>query len=261
MRRMKRRIFAGAVCEQIIYNVPDGVRDVQGFEPERKIRQRFRDEKERAEFLREISRRLHFRSFSANFSTTSIYSTLTFDDDHEVHTFKEAKRIRHNFRRVLERAYPEAVFFIYMGRGKSTSRIHFHMVSEGIPKEFIKSKWKYGDVVRFSNLRKHNYYDGVDHGQDYTGLANYLFNHWTEEVGGHRWFQTKNARKPEREKAKEVAQRKKYSAQRPPRAPEGYKLVEAKETPYGYQYFKYIWMPPKPVTEWRQDSGGGMLLS
>lgn len=152
MRTVKRRIWAGTVCEQLVYNVPDGIRNIDDYDPEKRLRQRFKDAEERAAFLKEISRRVHFRNFMANFSPTSLYSTLTFDDGHEVHTFQEAKRIRDNYKRVLQYAYPDAVFFIYMGRGKSTNRIHFHMVSEGIPEACISSKWKYGKIRRSGSL-------------------------------------------------------------------------------------------------------------
>lgn len=237
MRTIKRRTFSGCVCEQIVYNAPNNVRDIQSYEPRRP---RFKTEEEKQKFLLAISRRLHARNVNANFGPTSLYSTLTFDDDHEVHTFTDAKRIRDNYMRVLKRRYPDAVIFMYVGRGKSTSRIHLHMLSEGVPKEFILEKWKQGSVCRVSNLRKHCFYAGVDHGQDYTGLANYLFNHWTPEVGGHRWKQTKNAKKPDAEAATEVKIRGGYSEKRPPRPPKGYKLVETKATRYGFLYFKYV---------------------
>ena len=242
MKILKRRIFSGCMCEQIVYIAPDNVRNIKDYEPRAP---RFKNDEERQKFLMGISRRRHNRCFNANFTYCSLYSTLTFDDDHEVHTFGEAKRIRDNFIRTLKRKYPDAVIFFYMGRGKSTHRIHYHMVSDGIPKEFILEKWKYGSVVRIGNLRKHNYYDGVDHGQDFSGLANYLFNHWTPEQGGHHWKMTKNAKKPDREEATEVKKRGGYTEKRPPRAPKGYKLVESANTKYGYLYFKYIVEPEK----------------
>lgn len=240
MKQMKRRIFAGATCEQIVYNVPEGVRCPENYDPERRKKERFEDEAAYDKFKLEISRRNHNRLFHANFGPTSLYSTLTFADDYEVHTFPGAKLIRKRWVRALKRVYPHAVIFIYMGRGKATNRIHFHMVSEGVPEEFISKKWKYGTVVRIEHLREHCYYEGVDHGQDYAGLANYLFNHWTEEVGGHHWMQTKNAKKPEKEEPTEVKIRGGYSTKRTPPAPKGYKLVEAKATQYGYYYFKYV---------------------
>ena len=252
MRQMKSRIYAGAICEQVVYNVPDGVRNIKEYDPEKVRKDRFEDDAAYQKFKEEISRRNHLRSFHANFSPTSIYGTLTFDDENEVHTFDEARIIRRRFLRVLKHKYPDAVIFLYMGRGKGTDRIHFHMVSEGIPQEFISEKWKYGSVKRFANLREHCWYNGVDHGQDYTGLANYLFDHWTEEVGGHRWFQTKNAKKPEREAPTEVHIRGGYSAKRPPVAPKGYKLVDVKATKYGCYHFKYVVVPPKPT----RQSGG-----
>lgn len=245
VKTMKRRIFSGPICEQLVYNVSDGVKNLSGYDPEKPNRKRFKDEEERAKHREEISRRTFIRNFHANHDPSSIYSTLTFDDDWEVHTFQEARRIRRNFVRVLQWAYPEAVIFASMGRGKGTDRIHFHLVTKGIPKEVLSEKWKYGKVKRFSYLREHNYYNGVDRGRDYTGLCNYLFDHWTEEQGGHRWFQTKNARKPDREEPTEVRVTGGYSEKRPPVAPKGYHLVETKITKYGYMYFKYVVVPPK----------------
>ena len=141
-KTMKRRIFAGAVCEQFVYNVSNGVRNLSDYDPERCRRERFETDEEYKKFKYEIARRNHLRKFHANFSPTSLYSTLTFDDDHEVHTFVEAKIIRKRYTQVLKKAYPDAVIFLYMGRGKSTNRIHFHMVSEGIPEEFIFSLYR-----------------------------------------------------------------------------------------------------------------------
>ncbi len=245
MKQAKRRTFFGPVCEQIIYNVPDGAKNPALYDPELAKKDRFENQEEYDKFKITISRRKHYQNFQANFSPSSLYSTLTFDDEYEVHTFQEAKQVRRNFIRALRRACPDGVIFLYMGRGKSTHRIHFHMVSEGIPEEVISEKWKYGKVKRISHLREHCYYDGVDHGPDYKGLANYLFNHWTEEIGGHRWFQTRNARKPEKEEPTEVHIRGGYTLDRPPRAPKGYTLVESKATKYGFLYFKYVAVQPK----------------
>ena len=71
----------------------------------------------------------------------------------------------------------------------------------------------------------------------------FFFDHWTPEQGGHRWKQTRNARKPERE-TPTVAKRV-YTESKPPRPPKGYILVETKSTKYGYLYFKYVLEPPK----------------
>ena len=120
----------GAMCEQIVYNVPDGVRKVAEYDPEKLRKERFEDEAAYNKFKQEISRRNHLRLFHANFSPTSIFSTLTFDDENELHIFKEAKHVARKFLRVLKYAYPDAVMFLYMGRGGSAGRIHFHMVSD-----------------------------------------------------------------------------------------------------------------------------------
>ena len=228
MQRVKRRIFSGVVCEQEVYTVSDRA-NIKKAEP----RPRFKDDEERAQHRIGISKRKHQRLVNENFSPLSLYSTLTFDDDSEVHTFSEARRIRDNYFRRLQRACPDAKIIIYMGRGKSTNRIHFHMISDGIPEETISGKWNDGSVIHIRHLREHNYYNGVDYGQDYTGLADYLFNHWTPEQGGHRWKATRNLRQPEKE-APTLALRT-YTEKKAPIAPKGYKLVEARATKWGYK--------------------------
>lgn len=242
---MKKRIFSGSICEQLVYNVPNGNKDAKSYDPEKPRRKRFKDLEEYEMFKKNISLRNFIRMVHANFHAGDLYSTLTFDNDWEVHTFEDAKRIRYNYIRAIQRKYPDAVVFMVMGRGKGTHRIHFHMVSTGVPADFIMEKWKYGSVKRVDVLREHNWYNGKDHGQDFTGLCIYLFDHWTEEQGGHRWFQTKNAKKPEEEKPTEVRVTGGYSEKRPPIAPKGYKLVETKTTKYGYLYFKYVAIPEK----------------
>lgn len=235
VRKVKKRIFSGAVLEQITFGVSDRVRNIADAKPPRP---RFKDDSERDAHKAGISRRLNAQIVNENFSPTSLYSTLTFDVENEVHTFLEARQIRRNIVRVLKRKCPDAVIYVVMGRGKSTHRIHFHIITEGLPADLIKEKWKYGTVVRTDHLREHNYYDGKDQGQDYTGLANYLWEHWTPEQGGHRWFITKNARRPDIEPAEDTDED--YSPSNPPEAPEGYELVETKQTPYGCCYFKYV---------------------
>lgn len=244
MKRLKRRWFSGVVCEQIVFNVTDGTRNIKTAKPRPP---RFKDEEERARHRLEIARKHHTRIFNENFGPTSQYSTLTLDNEYEVHTFSEARIIRRNYIRRLLYAYPEAKIIIYMGRGKTTQRIHFHMVSEGIPEEAIREKWGMGEITRIEYLREHNFYDGVDHGQDYTGLANYLFDHWTTEQGGHYWKGTRNLRKPEPEPNTVAVVE--YSEKRPPRAPKGYKLVETNSTKYGYLYFKYV-REPEPYEDY-----------
>lgn len=235
MAKVKRRIFSGAVCEQEVFNISDRIRDIKKAVPPLP---RFKTPEERELHKIGISRRRHIRMINTNFGPESLYCTLTMDDEHEVHTLEEGAHIRDLFVRRLKYAYPDARITIYMGRGKSTQRIHMHMIIHGVPAEAIKAKWTSGRVLRIENMRAHNYYDGVDRGQDYTGLANYLFNHWTPEQGGHRWKQTKNMIQPETEAT--TAVKRTYTIQRPPLAPKGYQLVEVRGNQFGYLYFKYV---------------------
>ena len=237
-RQIKRRIFAGAVCDQIVYTVGDNIRSIEKAKP----RVRFKTEQERAEHRRLISRRKHARMFNENYGPSSLYGTLTFSNEYEVHTFEEARKVRDNYFRRLTYAYPEAKVNIYMGRGKGTNRIHFHIVCDGIPEEAIVNKWKCGEVTHVRNLRENNYYEGKNCGQDYTGLANYLFDHWTEEQGGHRYKYTrKTIRIPEPEKATECKRR--YRVDMPPVCPEGYVFIRCDYNRYGYMCFHYVKKP------------------
>lgn len=240
MRRVKKRTFSGVVCEQEVYDIPDRIKDVRNAKPPRP---RFKTEEEREQHRIGISRRKHTRLVNSNFTHNSLYSTLTLSNQFEVHTFEEAEKIRKNFMKRIKRKFPDARMMIYMGRGKSTHRIHFHMLSDGVPEEAIRQKWNLGNIIRIDHLKEHNYYDGIDYGEDYTGLANYLFDHWTSEQGRKRWSATQNLIKPEEEAPKEI--KREYTETKAPLAPKGYILVESKSTKYGYLYFKYVKKPPK----------------
>ncbi len=240
MKRVKRTVFAGAVCEQIVYTVADNTVNLEKSKP----KPRFKNDEERERHNTEIARRHHAQQFNNTFRAgISLYSTLTFDDAHEVHTWPEARRIKYAFIRRLRRRFPDAKIKLYMGRGASTERIHFHMVSDGIPEETIREQWIYGEIVSINKLRAHNTYNKQDYGADFTGLANYLFNHWTKEQGGHRYYRSRNIEAPEKERVTLI--RRDYSVDKPPRAPKGYKLVERESNEFGYLYFKYVKIPEK----------------
>lgn len=254
MKRVKVRIDTGCVCEQYVYSVPERC-DIRTAKPRKP---RFKDEAERAEHRRKMAWRDHARKVNENFCPGDLYATLTFDDAHEVHTFADAKRLRDNYIRRLQRVNPDCVVFAYLGRGKSTNRIHMHIIAKGLTEEQIGKKWGLGSVIHVRKLREHNYYkqaDGTkkDFGADYTGLANYLIGHWTPEQGGHRYKCTRNARVPKPEQPREV--KRDYHAKNPPRAPRGYELVACEGNQYGYWWFKYVRKPmPKPVGRPRKQT-------
>lgn len=249
--QVKQRIFSGTVCEQEVYFASTNRNRTAKDEVPRL---RFQNEEERKRHREGISRRRFVQIVNANFSPSSIYSTLTFDQSNEIHTFQEARIIRERFFRRLKYVNPDAVLCIVMGRGKTTNRIHLHMISEGITEQQIRAAWWYGAVVECDHLREHNYYNKIDYGTDYTGLANYLWRHWTPEQGGHRYKITRNAKKPIKERPTEPIRA--FSLERPPVAPKGYKYVEGFRTEYGYYHFKYVKAPPRDT---RQGSRGDLL--
>lgn len=240
MRRIKRRIFSGSVCEQEVYYIAD-YQEVRSSKP----RPRFRSDDERKAHKLNISRRRFARLVNANFGPTSYYVTLTMDDAHEVHTFDDAKRMMCNYYRRLQRENPDVKIVSVTGRGKGTKRIHFHMIIDGLPEEVISAKWTAGEVRTISHLRENNSYNGQAVGRDYSGLAQYMHDHWTEEQGesSHRYKYTKNLVQPEFESPREV--KREYTTERPPRPPKGYKLLYAESNSFGYAYFKYVLEKPK----------------
>ena len=89
----------------------------------------------------------------------------------------------------------------------------------------------------------------------FRSLANYLFDHWTPEQGGHRWKKAGKLDKPDREPSTEV--KRNYTENKPPRPPKGYILVESKATKYGYLYYKYVRQPEPPKKARRKKAGSG----
>lgn len=237
-QQVKTRMFAGEICDQIIYQMPDN----RSAKAVRNPRPRFKDQAEREEHSRQISKRNHALLINANFGPTSYFSTLTFSDEWEVYNFDDARRLRDNYIRRLRRRYPAAKIAVYMGRGKSTARIHLHMFSDGVLPEAITEQWYYGKVVACKKFRDHNIdkVTGKDHGHDYTNLANYCFDHWTSEQGkGKRFYHTNNFTQPEREKPTLCVLH--YDAEHPPRPPKGYIYTgDCFITAYGYMRFRYI---------------------
>ena len=252
VKRHKRRKFSGRVCEQIVYTVAGGT-DPKISRPKKP---RFQTREEQDEFNRKISEGKLEALVNANFGPTSLYSTLTLDAENEVHTAAEMRQIRNRFYRRLLYKYPNAKIVIVYGQGKSTSRFHLHMISDGIPEDEIGRIWGLGSVIEVRHLREHNYYmdengNKVDHGRDYKALADYLHGHWKKEFGGHRYKASRSCVRPEPEPATEAV--RDYSLTRPPVAPRGYILVESRATQYGFLYFKYVW-DPKNETHKRNGS-------
>lgn len=245
MKRVKRRIFYGSVCEQEVYNVGDGSQSLQRRKP------RFETDEERREHREKIAFREYYRKFMATFNSGSLYSTLTFDRDHEIHTRWEAEDVLRRFVRSLQRLNPATQLSAHIGLG-DRGRIHLHMVSNGLTREQILSKWRWGEISRIEHLYETcKDENGQDIGADYVGLCKYLFEHRTPgKTTGRRYFATRNWNKPDEEAP--VRTVREYTLEKPPRPPKGYKLVSATATRYGYLSFKYVKLAPptrKPTNQ------------
>ena len=243
MLRMKRVTVSGAVLEQEIFNVAPNTKNVKGAVP-KPLTERTAEEKEKYNLKQALKR--FIRIVNHNFSPAAYYVTNTFDDAHLPQDFKAARRVLDNYIRRLQYAFPGMVAVAVMGRGKRSGRIHIHCIISGVDEKTIREKWTHGKIKRIEPLREHNFYNGVDHGRDYTALATYLFNHWTPEQGsGKRWKQTKTIQQPDRKKP--TFPKRRYSLDKPPVTPKGYMLVEKRESAHylgGYLLFKYVKIPP-----------------
>lgn len=170
MRRVKVRTYSGVVCEQEVFDIPDklqdmrtarrGARDLPPRRSGSSTSWRFPAANIPAFLTPTLARPLY--TAPSPFPTSTRYIPLRRPSGCGTISPPPAVRL------------PGCADMAYLGRGKATQRIHMHMVSEGVPEEYIRKQWYLGSVVRIEHLREHCYYDGVDHGQDYTGLANYL---------------------------------------------------------------------------------------
>lgn len=242
--RVEKKTYAGVVLKREFFTVaPVVLADHMRKEP----KLRFRSEEERKRHRDHISRQRHVLLVNENFKPGDLYLTLTFDRKNECHCYEDARKLTLNYIRRVRRVCRHAVIFWYIGRGENTKRYHVHILAADAPESVLIGKWNMGEIKDVSKLWDHVFYDGEDHGADYTGLANYLFDHWEPEQGPHRYHHTRNAKKPTVEALR--ACRRKYSEEHPPKAPKGYKLVGMKTTEYGYQCFTYVIEPRQPFLD------------
>lgn len=143
------------------------------------------------------SKRQFRRMLHENFHPGDLALHLTFDDEHLPETEKDAHRLIGNFIRAIKRLWAKAfsdkpfkyvyVFSEIAGDGSGeVVRKHFHMIiSGGLSRDEIESKWKYGyanaDRLRFKET-------GIEE------LANYMIN---QACGRRSWKGSNNLVKPE----------------------------------------------------------------
>lgn len=239
MATYKKRTISGAVCEIEFFNAPES--RSPGLKPKRES---IRTDEERREYNRKKSLKHFTRIINTNFDSSAYYCTLTYSDSHLPETFAEAEKNLENYIRRLRRTNPQAKIIAVTGYGKRSGRLHHHLIISGVSEGDILNKWQYGEIKRAEHLRRHNFYNGVDHGEDFSALAAYLHAHTPDSVKGRRWRQTKNLEQPKSEKPKKVC--RSYSVKKPPKAPEGFMLVDVQNSEYygsGYINFKFVRIP------------------
>lgn len=237
LKKYKRKIYAGCVLDVEVYTANEGVKDENDIE---KKLSRPRSEEEKKIANERQARKRFVGNMNATFQYGGLYVTLTYDEENMPQSYEEAEKNLKRFIRKLRYKFPGVKIMAVTGYGRKSGRLHHHLVISGAWESYIIKKWTGGAVTRIEPLRAHNIYDGVDHGRDYTALANYLFNH-AIEVRGKRWIQTKNVSLPEKEAAAEI--KRNYSPEKPPKTPKGYKLVNVYEGVNGFLNFKYVKIP------------------
>lgn len=245
MQNCERVTRSGAVLEKEYYPVSENIRNIGRSKPEP---ENVRTPEEKARYNRYKSEKHFVRLINTNFRSGDYYVTLTYNDGHLPESYEEAQKNIDNYIRRLRYSNPNAKIVAVTGHGKSTGRLHHHLIISGVSESDIISKWTFGSIIKAEPLREHNEYNGIDHGEDFTALAVYMHKHTPEEYKGKRWKQTKNILQPIAEKPKKV--RRVYSPDHPPKAPQGYMLVEARKSEFyksGYVYFKYVRIPQEQL--------------
>lgn len=252
MATYRKRTFSVAVCEIEYFNAPES--RSPSLKPKLET---VRTEAERRVYNRRKSEKHFTRLVNANFDHTAYYVTLTYDNEHLPLTIEEAEKGLENYIRRLRRTNPQAKIIAVTGHGKRSGRLHHHLIISGVSERDIIKKWTCGEIARAEHLRAHNFYNGVDHGEDFTALAAYLHAHTPDSVKGRRWRQTKNLLQPKADKPKKVSRF--YSEKKPPKAPKGYKLINVRCSEYfgsGYICFKYVRIPTEDLNYNRYFSRG-----
>lgn len=245
MPTCRRKTLSGAVLEIEQYTIPDNIVNIKRSTP--KIRKDLTPE-EKAEHNRQKSEKHFIRIINTNFTSSAYYVTHTYDDEHLPVNYDEAVKIINKYSRRLKYSNPDARIIAVTGYGIISGRLHHHLIIDGVAESDILNKWIHGKVSKAEHLREHNYYNGIDHGEDFTDLACYLHRHTPPEHKGKRWYQTKNLQKPNQKPAKEV--KTAYSEKNPPKAPKGYIFVESYRCTYyvsSYIRFKYVREVQKPL--------------
>lgn len=235
--RCLKKTRSGAVCEIEVYSVPDGVKLTKNTEPKH---QNVRTDEEKARYNNHKSEKHFVRLINTNFTSAAYYVTLTYDNEHLPTSYAAAVKNLDNYIRRLRYSNPNARIVAVTGFGSRSGRLHHHLIVSCVAEGDILGKWTGGEIVKAEHLRKDNYYNGINHGEDFTALAVYLHKHTPAEHKGKRWKQTKNVVKPIAEKATPI--KRAYSEICPPKTPDGYLLVEVKTCEFfnGYICFKYV---------------------
>ncbi|MCL2053516.1 MAG: hypothetical protein FWG90_03615 [Oscillospiraceae bacterium] len=244
MPTIRTKTYSGAVLEYEQFTISDTIVNMKTVKP--KTRRDLTPE-EKAEHTRRQSKTRFTRAVNRNFTHKSYYLTLTYNAESLPLTIEEAVKSRNLYIRRIKHSNPDAKIIAVTGYGRRSGRLHHHLIIDNAAEADIIGKWTGGEVYHIENLRRHNYYGMVDHGEDFTGLAEYLFSHVPENYVGKRWYQSKNLIKPE-EKDKRQSKIV-YTESNPPKAPAGYKHVSTYKCPYyksTYIRFKFVRItPPK----------------
>ena len=199
--RCFKKTQSGAVCEIEVFSVPNGVKITKNTKPKPV---NVRTDEEKARYNNYKSEKHFVRLVNTNFTSVAYYVTLTYNNEHLPESYTEASKNLENYVRRLRYSNPHAKVIAVTGYGSRSGRLHHHLIVSGVSEGDILGKWSGGEIVKTEHLRKDNYYNGVNHGEDFTALAVYLHKHAPAEHKGKRWKQTKNIQQPMQEKAKEV---------------------------------------------------------
>jgi hypothetical protein len=181
-----RTIKAGNQLECEIYPV---------FNPQAEIRvKRFESREAQKKLNHKNTKKNITRKANANFTSSDMWGTFGYDDDSLPDSPESARKDMTNYLRRLSRLYKKhnkEFKYIYVTEFKQDGdvvRCHHHvMISGGIGRDELESKWRGGNYPQVRRLR-------VKHDCGLDGLANYLAKGTSYE---RFWGCSTNLRKPD----------------------------------------------------------------
>ncbi|GEM_PF-6876706 len=184
--------------------------------------------------LRQAARRLA-SVLNCNFTTSDIFATAGFDDEHLPGTKKEAAKVVRLWLERVGRWYfgqtGNTLRYVYAicdrdPKTKKKVRLHAHIVMDDVAIAILREKWGNGDV--------HSEYLYHDANGEFLELATYIIENSFNEKNEKKYVPSRNLKKPVVPKPERVRRKGEF------KLPKGARLIERQTTHNRYGTMEYV---------------------